>query len=173
MGLGLSMSSQKRNRSLLVVVLWASLLGGLGGFAEEAKPKPLTVDEAKFEMTNLYLEAKLNGGSLKPKYPALRKADKLAREARRAYSNAITNAPELKAEFDRIDQLKISIPEKLKLQKPLFAKAETLSSLDEVRMAYNKARVLSLTEEVKAIRSEGHEDLANGLAKILGRVKKP
>lgn len=165
------MSSQKRNRSPLLVILWMSLLGVLGAVSEEAKP--LTVEEAKFQMFKLYSEAKPPSRSLRTKYPALRKADKLAVEARREYSEAVRNEATLVKEFDRIDLLELSIAEKLKLQKPLYAKAETLPSLDAVRKKYNKARILSLTEEIKAIRSEGHEDLADGMAKILRRVKKP
>lgn len=162
------MTHRKRNRSLALII-WISLVGTFGVLAEEAKP--LTVDEAKFQMGQLYLEAKLTGGSLKTKYPALLKADKLASAARQEYSQAVKRAPELKEGFAKIDELEVSIPEKMKLWKPLFAKAETLPSLDSVRTKYNKARIVALKEEIKALRSEGHEDLADGLAAILARVK--
>lgn len=153
---------------LLVAAFLAAL--SLPGRGEEAL-QPLTVEEAKFQMFQLYSKAKLPQTKLRQKYPKLLKADKMAREATKAYGRAVQNHPDLKEEFEEISQREISIPEKMKLQAPLFQKAETLASLKDIRTKYNQARVAALKAEIEALRNEGHIDLAGKMSAILGRVK--
>ncbi len=138
---------------------------------ESTEEVSLSIEQAKFQMTQLYIKSKTPTSKLRPKYPAFKKAAEKESELRRAYNDAIQNHPQLKKKFEKIDANEPSIPARMKLWKPLFAGADLLPSLQPLKMKYNQVRVHSLQEEIKAIRTEGFTELADQLESILRRVK--
>jgi len=156
-------------RPLFVVfsLLLISIISAVG----DKEKKALTIEEAKFEMLQLYSAEKVTPKTNRVKYPELRKADKASRDAGKVYRDAAQAHPQLKARFDKIDKSKVSIPAKMKLWQPLFAEAETIKDLDKVREEYNAARRHALKVEIAAIKSEGHTELAKKMEAVFQRLK--
>ena len=139
--------------------------------SESTEEASLSIEQAKFQMLQIYSKAKKPVSELRLKYPALKQAAEKEYELRKAYSDAIQNHPQLKEKFEEINANEPSIPARMKLWKPLYTKADSLPSLQPLKMKYNQARVLSLQEEIKAIRAEGFTELSDQLEAILSKVK--
>ena len=167
----LIMNSQSRARLFfgLVCFLFVSPL-----LSEQVEAeKVLTVEEAKFQMMQLYLASKVPTRNLSTKYPELRKADKAARDAGRVLREALQEHPQLKARFTEIELMEVSIPEKMKLWQPLYAEAQSIADLQEVHANYDALRVQALRVELETLKAEGFEELAQKMEVILSQVGQP
>jgi len=144
----------------------------VSSFSAQAKEsEPLTIEQAKFQMVQLYLKEKVPAGKLRHKYPDLKKAADGESELRREYTKAIQNHPKLKPQFEAVDKKGLSIAEKMKHWQPIFDSAKDLEDLNELAEKYKAARIHSLREEIKAMKSEGFDDLAAKMTAILDQVK--
>ncbi|MDA7862018.1 hypothetical protein N9A89_01260 [Akkermansiaceae bacterium] len=153
-----------------LIATFSLLVFGDGAMAAEEK-KTLSIEQAKFQMVQLYGEEKVSLRKFTIKYPELRKADKATRAAGKELRDAAQAHPKLKARFDEIAESKVFIPEKMKLWQPLFEKAEKIDELGSFRKKYDEARIHALRLEIDALKSEGYTDLAKKLDAIFMKIE--
>ncbi|MGJ8725926.1 MAG: hypothetical protein ACSHYB_15335 [Roseibacillus sp.] len=158
-------------RPLVPAAIFILLAGAV--FCKEPKNAnpALTIEEAKFQMVQLYLAQENPMPKLRTKYPELRAADKASLAAGRELREAAQAHPQLKERFEAIADSEASIPEKMKLWQPLFAEAEKIADLKDFQRKYDHARVGALKAEMEAIRKEGFVELAQKMKDILAQVE--